>query len=147
MFKRENLKHQTIAAHKAIEDGDLDRAIALRKGEVGIGSVKAQAMGDHQRSIETMEELIKLDYKDRGIDFGRRDDNSELCDSVRSSCDYWEDIDKNMNDDIKSRFKQLAQRRKQLLNATENENQKGHSGGNKDSDIPHKKKGAVEMVP
>jgi macrodomain Ter protein organizer (MatP/YcbG family) len=86
-------------------------------------------MGDPQKSVETMEELIRLDYQDRGIDYGRRDQNSELCESIRSSCDYWEDIDQHMNDDIKSRFKQLALRRKQLLNATENETKAFGSSG------------------
>jgi hypothetical protein len=41
-----------------------------------------------------------------------------------------------MNDDIKSRFKALAQRRKQLLNAAENgEGGGGMGGSGKGSDI------------
>jgi hypothetical protein len=32
-----------------------------------------------------MEEAIELDLEDRGIELGRRSDNSELLDSIRSS--------------------------------------------------------------
>jgi hypothetical protein len=54
-----------------------------------------------------MEVAIAKDFEDREIEVGRRSENSELLDSVRSSQDYWQDIDDDLDDDIASRFKRL----------------------------------------
>ena len=56
-----------------------------------------------------MEDLIALDRMDKDYQNEGRSNDSEKCESIRSSQDYWEDINKNYGaDEIKSRFKELA---------------------------------------
>ena len=81
-----------------------------------LGQAKALALKDID--IEAMEELIVLENVEKGVEHDRRSNDSEKCESIRSSQDYWEDINMNYGaDDIKSKFKELAAQRKKLINA------------------------------
>lgn len=89
----ENLKYKTMAAYKALQDGDLKSVDKIQRNHMHLAKAKAMALGD--LDIEAMEELIMLDNQDKGLDNDRRSNDSEKCDSIRSSKDYWEDINAN----------------------------------------------------
>ena len=105
-FKPDELKVKTIAAYKLTKQKDLAGAEQVRRGHLSIADVKHIAFDGEEGFLE-MEQAIAKDFEDREIEGGRRSKNSELLDSVRSSKDYWQDIDNDIDGDVASRFKRL----------------------------------------
>ena len=91
---RDDLKFRSIAAYKAISKGDVQFFKEIKKKQIDLAQCKGYGLSDS--SIEESDRQytsIRREENDLDDD-GRRSDNSEAVDSVRSSEDYWEELGK-----------------------------------------------------
>ena len=93
------LKYKTLAKYKALKQGEMQMYTDIENNLVELALCKGLACDDtsveeSERAIEEqLNKVKKIRPEDDDYD-GRRSENSELLDSVRSSMDFWKDMRK-----------------------------------------------------
>lgn len=96
LVARDNLRIKTMAQFKSLCDGDLMMFTDIENKLIDMATIKGKCFEDS--SMEEDEREVDSDLEQRGLlspehNFGRRSDNSELHNSIRSSQDYWQKIE------------------------------------------------------
>ena len=93
--EKSKLKFKNMAAYRALKEGETQIYVDIENDLLDLPFKKGLACNNErieisERGLIEDIEQIKKERRDRTYD-GRRSDDSELLDSVRSSEDYWND--------------------------------------------------------
>ena len=96
LVARDNLKIKTLAKYKTLKDGDIKMYQDIENKMIDLAICKGKCFDDS--SMEEMEHEVESDFEKRDLNkaemnFGRRSENSELHESIRSSHDYWQEVE------------------------------------------------------